>query len=214
MAAREEILSRIRAASSSARSGRTERQGGSAGVTAWGDSRAVDRFIELARDQAATVVELESVHAVPAAVGKYLAEQDLPQEVVCGADIQAHGLPWDSAAPLRIIAGPLSDDGRSMVTGCYAAIAELGALVVVSGPDHPAETNVLPANHIVLLPRERVLGDFDGLWRVLREDFLDSTLPRAVTLIAGPSRTADLGVPAKLGAHGPGRVHVLLIGRA
>jgi L-lactate utilization protein LutC len=29
--------------------------------------------------------------------------------------------------------------------------------------------------------------------------------------IVGPSRTADLGVPSKLGAHGPGRVHIIIV---
>ncbi|MDN5850066.1 MAG: lactate utilization protein [Nitrococcus sp.] len=37
-------------------------------------------------------------------------------------------------------------------------------------------------------------------------------MPRAVNLITGPSRTADVEQTMQLGAHGPRRVHLLLIG--
>ena len=37
--------------------------------------------------------------------------------------------------------------------------------------------------------------------------------PRAVHFISGPSRTADIEQTVTLGAHGPYRVHIVLVGQ-
>jgi L-lactate dehydrogenase complex protein LldG len=105
----------------------------------------------------------------------------------------------------------LHPDGDTAVTGCYAAVAEAGALVVATSPQHPLELNFLPASHVVLLDRSQLVATFECLWQQLRRDYADTVLPRCINLIVGPSRTADLGLPVKLGAHGPGRVHILLV---
>jgi L-lactate dehydrogenase complex protein LldG len=49
----------------------------------------------------------------------------------------------------------------------------------------------------------------DG-WDFARSEL--RTLPRAVNFISGPSRTADIEQTLVLGAHGPYRVHIILIG--
>jgi L-lactate dehydrogenase complex protein LldG len=40
-----------------------------------------------------------------------------------------------------------------------------------------------------------------------------AALPRAINMITGPSRSADIGQILILGAHGPRRLHVLIVGR-
>ncbi len=77
--------------------------------------------------------------------------------------------------------------------------------------EHPPEANFLGATHIVVLESGTVVESFEDLWSKLRADYPD-TLPRAMNFIVGPSRTADLGVPSKLGAHGPARVHIVVVG--
>jgi L-lactate dehydrogenase complex protein LldG len=37
------------------------------------------------------------------------------------------------------------------------------------------------------------------------------TMPRAVNLVSGPSRTADIEQTVTLGAHGPARVHLIVL---
>jgi len=96
------------------------------------------------------------------------------------------------------------------VTGCYAGIAEAGALVVLSSGDHPTAANFLAATHIVIISADTVVESFEDLWQRLRADFRGE-LPRTMNFIVGPSRTADLGVPSKLGAHGPARVHIIVV---
>ena len=88
---------------------------------------------------------------------------------------------------------------------------------------HPA--GIVPARG-QLAPRERlalframveakdIAGDYETLWRRLREKFGDGLMPRAVNLITGPSRSADIKQTLILGAHGPRRLHVMVVGEA
>jgi L-lactate dehydrogenase complex protein LldG len=62
-----------------------------------------------------------------------------------------------------------------------------------------------------LLDESRIVPGLADLWASLRAGAGDGFMPREFCLVAGPSRTADLGVPAKLGAHGPSRVHLMLV---
>ena len=142
---------------------------------------------------------------------RYMEEQGLGNQLVLGPDPQLGELDWQSIASLKCSQESPHPDGDTVITACYAAVADSGALVVVSSPDHPVELNFLPANHIVVLRRDQVLEDFEQLWTQLRQDYAGKPWPRCINLIVGPSRTADLGFPPKMGAHGPGRVHILVI---
>ena len=171
----------------------------------------LEQFIELARAESATVDELAALAEVPGAVARYVEDQGIVDGVVLGPDPQIRDLDWQAVAALKLSDRPPRTDGDTVITGCYAAVADCGALVVASSPEHPVELNFLPANHIVLLRRERVLADFEQLWTLLRREYAGQALPRCINLIVGPSRTADLGVPPILGAHGPGRVHIVIV---
>jgi L-lactate dehydrogenase complex protein LldG len=172
----------------------------------------VRQFSTFAEAEAATVGRVDDLHEVPAAVCDYLSLHHLEQRIVTASGGIAVDVPWHLAASLEVVRGPLAADGDTSVTGCYGGIAEAGALVLMSGADQPAELAFLSRTHIVLLRAEDILDDFEKLWSRLREDYGDGILPRTMSFIVGPSRTADLGVPSKLGAHGPARVHILIIG--
>lgn len=211
MTTRDAILTRIRNARSNAAA--QVRPAGAVGLDLPANTAGdlLGQFIELARAEVATVDELGAVAEVPAAVARYLEEQGLGNRVVLGPDPQIGELDWQSVPSLECSEGSLHPDGDTVVTGCYAAVADGGALVVASSPDHPVELNFLPANHIVVLRRDQVLADFEQLWAQLRRDYAGQSWPRCINLIVGPSRTADLGFPPKMGAHGPGRVHILIV---
>lgn len=211
MTTRDAILGKIRIARSNAAA--QIRPAGNVGIDALTDvdSDLLGQFIELARAEVATVDELGAVAEVPAAVARYLDEQGLGNQLVLGPDPFVRELDWPSVPSLRCSDRSPHPDGDTVVTACYAAVADSGALVVVSSRDHPVELNFLPANHIVVLRQDQVLADFEQLWTKLRRDYDGRSWPRCINLIVGPSRTADLGFPPKMGAHGPGRVHILIV---
>ena len=79
---------------------------------------------------------------------------------------------------------------------------------MASSGDTPATLNFLPETHILVLHENQVVRHVDEVFSKLRA--LD-TLPRALNFVTGPSRTADIEQTIEIGAHGPRRMHVLLI---
>jgi len=171
----------------------------------------VERFMSLAREEAATTERVPEIADVPAAVRRYLDSERLSPRLVMTGNARASAIDWASAPELDCVADPVGTDGDTVVTGCYAGVAEAGAVVTLSSGDHPSEFNFLAATHIVIIQASAVLGFFEELWLRLRTDFPESW-PRMMNFIVGPSRTADLGVPSRLGAHGPSRVHIVVVG--
>jgi L-lactate dehydrogenase complex protein LldG len=70
--------------------------------------------------------------------------------------------------------------------------------------------SLLPETHIALVDARRIVAGMEDAWQRVREVF--GELPRAVSFISGPSRTGDIEQTMVLGAHGPYRVHILVIG--
>jgi L-lactate dehydrogenase complex protein LldG len=97
------------------------------------------------------------------------------------------------------------------VSHAFGGVAETGTLIVASGPDNPTTLNFLPDTHIVVIDAKDIAGDYETVWQRVRETFGDA-LPRAINMITGPSRSADIGQILILGAHGPRRLHVLVVG--
>ncbi|MDR7420001.1 MAG: lactate utilization protein C [Armatimonadota bacterium] len=91
------------------------------------------------------------------------------------------------------------------VTGAEWGIAETATLVLPSGPQQPRLASLLPPVHVAVLAADRIVPDLHALFA--RVGFL----PSALTLITGPSRSADIGLTPVLGAHGPMEVSVVLI---
>ena len=95
------------------------------------------------------------------------------------------------------------------ITGCFAAIAETGTLAMTSGPDTPAAMTLLPETHIAVVPASRLVSHMEEVFSLLRAEL--GQPPRALNFISGPSRTADIEQTLVLGAHGPYRVHIILL---
>ena len=83
---------------------------------------------------------------------------------------------------------------------------------MASGADSPTTLNFLPETEIVLLPAEGVVGGMEEAWARLRNRLGKAGLPRTVNFITGPSRSADIGQKLQMGAHGPRRLHILVVG--
>ena len=108
-----------------------------------------------------------------------------------------------SPSPLRSICRNQS--------GAFAGIAESGTLTLVSGPDNPTTLNFLPDNHFIIVAASDIVGDHDSVWRKLRERYGKGVMPRTVNMITGPSRSGDIEQTLLLGAHGPRRLHIVIV---
>lgn len=95
------------------------------------------------------------------------------------------------------------------VTGVFCAIAETGTLMLLSGPDTWSSAALLPETHIAVVPASRIVGTMEDAFALARGE--RGELPRAVNFISGPSRTGDIEQTIVLGAHGPYRVHVIVV---
>jgi L-lactate dehydrogenase complex protein LldG len=160
---------------------------------------------------AGTVERLNGMNEVPSAVGRYLARHNLPSAIKLAPAPMLAQIDWSSQPLLQLSAG--SSDGRDLVslTPAFAAVAETGTLMLTSGAESPTTLNFLPDDHIVLLPLSRLVGPFEEAWARLRAATGGGSMPRTVNLVTGPSRSADIGLVPQLGAHGPRRLHVLLV---
>ena len=97
----------------------------------------------------------------------------------------------------------------------YAAIAETGTLMLPAAPERPTTMNLLSDTFMVVLRASRIVGAYEEAWDLLRAERQDPVsggfMPRNVMLVTGPSRSADIESTLELGAHGPRRLHVLLV---
>ena len=169
------------------------------------DQEPVERFIDKAQSVAATVTRVASMVDVGAEVAGFLKRHNLAAELVAAPALAE--LQWP--AQLEVTFGATDGSHATSVTPCRAAVAETGSLVMLSGVATPTTLNLLPDNHVVVVRRSQVVRDFETLWQQLRE--IDGPLPRTLNLITGPSRTADIEQTMQLGAHGPRRVHIVLV---
>jgi L-lactate dehydrogenase complex protein LldG len=120
-------------------------------------------------------------------------------------------MPW-SVTALEILHGP--SDGRDVnaVSVAFAGIAESGTLALVSGADNPTTLSFLSDNHIVVLSRDGILADYESVFAKLRGAYGKGGAPRTLNFITGPSRSADIEQTLLLGAHGPRRMHIVIVG--
>ena len=172
------------------------------------DPRRVDLFVGMAEEVQATVARLKSPAAVPEAVARYLAAENLPADLVLAPDPSLDDILWDARPLLRIRHGRAEAGDTVSLTRCFAAIAETGTLMLISGAETPTTLNFLPDTHIVLVYSNQVVATYEDGWDRLRTD---AGMPRAINFITGPSRTGDIEQRIELGAHGPRRLHIILV---
>jgi L-lactate dehydrogenase complex protein LldG len=98
--------------------------------------------------------------------------------------------------------GAEADIGLSVAE---AALAETGTVAVSSGPGLSRLTALLPPVHLVLVPTSCLTMDI-FTWAASRQ----GPLPAAITLISGPSKTADIEQTMAIGVHGPKRFIAVL----
>jgi L-lactate dehydrogenase complex protein LldG len=171
----------------------------------------LDLMERMLKELSASVVRLPSEAAVPQAVADYLKSENLPPKLRMAPRDDLRALPWQSQPLLEVEEGIAEAEDATSLTGAFAGIAETGTVMMASGPEAPVTLNFLPENHIVVLRASQVIGTYEEAWQRLRAAQGRGVMPRAVNMITGPSRTGDIEQTILLGAHGPRRLHVLLV---
>jgi L-lactate dehydrogenase complex protein LldG len=176
----------------------------------------IARFMQRARDMESSVERLAERAAIPAAVARYLDGLRLAGTLAApksGAGVcwpEFATLDW-AGAGLEVEARPTTGDDRLGITGVFCAIAETGTMVLLSGADAPTASALLPDTHVAVVPAGRIVDGMEDAFALIRRE--RGALPRAVNMISGPSRTGDIEQTIVLGAHGPFRVHILVVDR-
>lgn len=158
----------------------------------------------------ATVARLASAEEVPAAIAGFLRDSNLPAKIRIGSDALLSGMDWGATA-IEVRKGPSDGHDAVAVSHALAGIAETGTLVLTSGQDNPTTLNFLPDTHIVVLRGANIAGDYEAVWSKLRRTHGKGVMPRTVNYVTGPSRSADIEQKLQLGAHGPRRLHILIL---
>jgi L-lactate dehydrogenase complex protein LldG len=166
----------------------------------------VGRFCQQAERTSQTLDRVAQAGDVPGAVARYLDSIGIARQAIAWRTLT--DLPWQASGIDVAFRKPVNEDLVG-ITGCFCAIAETGTLMLLSGPETYSSAALLPETHIALLPVSRIVGSMEEAFALAKQE--RGELPRATNFISGPSRTGDIEQTIVLGAHGPYRVHVILI---
>ncbi|HET6157200.1 MAG TPA: lactate utilization protein [Dongiaceae bacterium] len=208
MSARDDILNRICAQRGAAKpypgSGPSPQRGQVAGA----ERKAL--FVRMAQMAAASVDEVRSRAEVPALVKTYLSRHNLPAEARLAPDPRITDLDWASQPLLTTSVGGTDGSHPISVTGAFAGVAETGTIALTSGAPSPTLLNFLPETHIVVVDAKDLAGTYEELWARLKARY-GAEMPRTLNLVTGPSRSGDIEQTILMGAHGPKRLHIILV---
>ena len=98
------------------------------------------------------------------------------------------------------------------VTGVDYAIAETGTCVLLARKGVSRLVSLLPPVHVAVVERGQVLPSLDELFTLYGHELQHGSPASYMSLITGPSRSADIEYTLVTGVHGPGEVHMVLVG--
>ena len=175
-----------------------------------GKDAVIGQFMAKAQAAGATVEKVKR-DDIARAVSAFLRSHNLPQQLRLGADRRLKRIAWQTRGAPERRAGPSDGNDLAGLSYAFAGAGETGTLVLFSGADNPTTVNFLPENHIVLVDAKDIAFDYETVWSKLRRKTGAGTMPRTVNLITGPSRSADIEQTLIMGAHGPVRLHVIVV---
>lgn len=212
MSAREEILERIAAAHRAAPPTAPNYADISLVQSALDDKPPPETLIELLVDRLVDYranVRTATLEQLPNVIADALSDQGIASVVV------PEGVPdaWLVEATSQVIRdepeNPLTvsdlDRVAGVITGCAAAIAETGTLILDASPDQGRRAiTLVPDYHLCVVNQDSIVP---GVPQAIAR-----TEPtRPLTMISGPSATSDIELDRVEGVHGPRTLEVILV---
>lgn len=100
------------------------------------------------------------------------------------------------------------------ISGVSAVIAEHGSIVLGEDPGHVRAVSNLPPIHIAIVDPHQIVPTLDDAVHLLRSQAIDHwgrDIQTYLSIISGPSRTADIEFKMVNGVHGPKKVFIILM---
>ncbi|MCE2871689.1 MAG: lactate utilization protein C [Oxalobacteraceae bacterium] len=166
----------------------------------------VHRFRTEAERTSQTIDEIATLKDAPEAAARYLDSIGVARTAIAWETLT--DIPWAESG-LHVEFRPPVNEDLVGITSCFCAVAETGTLMMLSGAQTYASATLLPETHIVLVPVARIVRSIEDGFDLAKKE--RGVLPRATNFISGPSRTGDIEQTIVLGAHGPYRVHLILV---
>ncbi len=99
---------------------------------------------------------------------------------------------------------------KAAITRCELLVARTGSVVVSSNSESGRQLNFFPPTHIIIAKETQLVEYVEDALIALQEKYNTQDFPSMVSLISGPSRTADIEKTLVLGAHGPKALYVYI----
>jgi L-lactate dehydrogenase complex protein LldG len=171
----------------------------------------LQQFKDYQRTLGVDLIEVGAAAEIPAAISGYLLGLALPLRLRRGADPLLAGLPWADTSTLIVDVGAAQDGDSIGLSRAVAGVAETGTLALASGLDNPVTLGFVPDTHIVVLRADTIVGSYEEACAMVLAE-TRGVMPRTLNLVTGASRTGDIGGKIVMGAHGPRRLAIFLLG--
>ena len=146
---------------------------------------------------------------------KLLSDREGWESVGVPADSEIRALLTDvSITKLEVSRSTVKTDLEKVsagITGCDALIAQTGSVLLTAKSGGGRALSVLPGHHVVVAAASQLVPDLPAAFELLERKYAPN-FPSFMTFITGPSRTGDIERVLVLGAHGPRKLTVILVG--
>ncbi|MCX6251361.1 MAG: LUD domain-containing protein [Bacteroidetes bacterium] len=164
-------------------------------------------FAEALINVAGKFVFSESEDEFIATLESFILEKNWPvlfcYDPVLGELLKKNGIPFESS-------WSAFDEAKLGITRCEFLIARTGTIMVSSKSAPGRRINVFPEIHLIVGYTSQLVPDLKQAFSQIKNKY-EEEFPSMVSLITGPSRTADIEKTLVMGAHGPRELYVFLI---
>lgn len=164
---------------------------------------------------AALAVDLmNQVTAHPDFPAANLSEKEILSSLAAYAGISEESGKEEVLKAVRQRLRPEIESAPVGISGVSAVIAEHGSLVLGEDQGHVRAVSNLPPVHIALVRPEQIVLTLDDAVHYVRYQAIERygrDIQTYISMISGPSRTADIEFKMVNGVHGPGELHVVLL---